>query len=82
MTAIEAQLLARLKELSPDRVAEVMDFVDFLTAREERAAAMRRLTAGLTKLDALQLPPLNEDEIDAEIQAMRRRRQGRAELNI
>ncbi len=82
MTAIEAQLIAQLKKLPPNLVAEVMDFVDFLTAREERAAAAKRLTAGLEKLGALQLPQLNEDEIEAEIQATRRRRQGLAELNI
>ena len=40
MTAIEAQLIAQLKKLPPHRVAEVVDFVDFLTAREERASGM------------------------------------------
>ena len=71
MTAIEAQLIERLKKLPPNRVAEVVDFVDFLPAREERAAAAQRLTAGLAKLDGLQLPPLSEDEVEAEIQAAR-----------
>lgn len=74
MTAIEAQLIARLKKLPPHRVAEVVDFVDFLAAREERAAATQRLTAGLAKLDALQLPSLPENEIEAEIQAARAER--------
>ncbi|MEO6278346.1 DUF2281 domain-containing protein [Roseateles sp.] len=74
MTAIEAQLIERLKKLPPNRVAEVVDFVDFLTAREERAAAAQRLTGGLAKLDAFQLPPLPEDEIEAEIQATRAER--------
>ena len=39
MTAIEAQLIERLKKLPPSRVAEVVDFVEFLSQREERAAA-------------------------------------------
>lgn len=46
MTAIESQLIERLKKLPPNRVAEVVDFVEFLAAREERAAAAQRLTEG------------------------------------
>ena len=71
MTAIEVQLMERLKKLPPARVAEVVDFVEFLAAREERAAAAQRLTEGLAKLDALNLPPVSEDEVEAEIQASR-----------
>ena len=39
MTAIETRLIERLKRLPPTRVAEVVDFVEFLASREERAAA-------------------------------------------
>jgi Protein of unknown function (DUF2281) len=53
MTAIEAQLIERLKKLPPSRVAEVVDFVEFLALREERAAAAQRLTQGLARVDAL-----------------------------
>jgi hypothetical protein len=77
MTAIEAQLLERLKKLPPSRVAEVVDFVEFLAAREERAAAAQRLTDGLARLDALKLPPISEDEVENEIQEMRRERRDR-----
>jgi hypothetical protein len=80
MTAIESQLIERLKKLPPSRVAEVVDFVEFLAAREERAAAAQRLTEGLARLDALNLPPVSEDEIEEEVQAARReRRDGRAQ---
>ena len=80
MTAIESRLMERLKKLPPGRVAEVVDFVEFLAAREERAAAAQRLTDGLARLDALNLPPLTEDEVEDEIQAARReRRDGRAQ---
>ena len=80
MTAIESQLMERLKKLPPSRVAEVVDFVEFLAAREERAAAAQRLTDGLARLDALNLPPITEDEVEDEIQAARRkRRDGRAQ---
>lgn len=74
MTAIESQLIERLKKLPPNRVAEVVDFVEFLAAREERAAAAQRLSDGLARLDALNLPPVSEDEVEEEVQAARRER--------
>ncbi|MDP9964603.1 uncharacterized protein DUF2281 [Variovorax beijingensis] len=77
MTAIETRLIERLKQLPPARVAEVVDFVEFLAAREERAAAAARLGESMSKLDALNLAPLSEDEIEEEVQAARQaRRQG------
>lgn len=80
MTAIESQLMERLKKLPPSRLAEVVDFVEFLAAREERAAAAQRLTEGQARLDALSLPPITEDEVEDEIQAARRERhEGRAQ---
>ena len=75
MTAIEVQLIERLKKLPPNRVAEVVDFVEFLASREERAAAAQRLTEGLARLGALKLPTISEDEIEEEIQASRKDRQ-------
>lgn len=77
MTAIEAQLIERLKKLPPSRVAEVVDFVDFLAAREERTAAAKRLTEGLARLDALNLPPISEDAVEDEVQAARSERRAR-----
>ena len=80
MTAIEVQLIERLKKLPPNRVAEVVDFVEFLASREERAAAAQRLTEGLARLDALNLPAITEDEVEEEVQAARREpRNGRAQ---
>ena len=75
MTAIEVQLMERLKKLPPARVAEVVDFVEFLALCEERAAAAQRLTEGLARLDALSLPPITDDEVEAEIQAVRQEQQ-------
>jgi hypothetical protein len=77
MTALETRLIERLKQLPPNRVAEVVDFVEFLAAREERAAAAMRLSDAFAKIDGLGLPPLSEEEIEAEVQADRQaRRQG------
>lgn len=64
-------LIEKIQQLPPQRLAEVEDFVDFLRTREERAAAGARLGESLAKLDALNLPPISDDEIAAEIQAAR-----------
>jgi hypothetical protein len=61
MTAIEAQLIERLKKLQPGRVA----------------AAAQRLTEGLARLDALERPAVTEDEVEAEIKAARQERRAR-----
>lgn len=77
MTAIETRLIERLKLLPLGRVAEVVDFVEFLAAREERSAAAARLGEAMAKLDALNLAPLSEQEVEQEVQAARQaRRQG------
>ena len=73
MTAIEAQLIEQVKKLPPGGVAEVVDFVEFMAAREKRAAAAHRFTQGLARLDALNLPPISESAVEAEIQAARQR---------
>lgn len=77
MTDIETRLIERLKQLPPGRVAEVVDFVEFLATREERATAAARLGEAMAKLDALNLAPLSEEEVEQEVQASRQaRRQG------
>lgn len=76
MNPVETQLIERLRALPPDRVAEVVDFVEFLATREDRAAAVKRLTDVFARLDALGLPAISEDEVEEEIQALRRERRG------
>lgn len=44
MSATEQALLEKIRQLPPQRLAEVEDFVDFLRAREER-----RLTKAAAK---------------------------------
>ncbi len=78
MTVIESQLLQRLQKLPPNRVAEVVDFVEFLAAREDRQAAARRLGESMAKLDALNLPPVTDDEVEAAVQESRRERRRQA----
>ncbi len=77
----EKTLLEKLQALPPERRAEVEDFVDFLKAREERGRdeAARRLGRAFEKLDALNLPPLTTEEVEAEIDAARTERRARAD---
>lgn len=77
MTAIESKLIETLKKLPSDRVAEVVDFVEFLAAREERATAAQRLTEALAKIDELNLPSVSEEEVTQEVQAARNERRAR-----
>ena len=74
MATIEPTLIEKLQKLPPQRLAEVKDFVEFLAAREERSTAGARLGESLARLDALNLPPLSDEEIAAEIQAARQDR--------
>ena len=80
MTALETQLLQRLKVLPPERVAEVVDFVEFLASRVQRAAAAQRLGSAMTRLDALNLPAMSEDEVEAEVDAFIERGQLRSKM--
>lgn len=77
MSTAEKSLIEKIRQLPPQRLAEVEDFVDFLRRREDRAAAGARLGESLAKLDALNLPPPSDDEIAAEIQAARQERGAR-----
>lgn len=66
-------LFDKLKTLPPERLAEVEDFVDFIKARDERArtSSARRLGEAMAKLDALNLPPMTTEEVQAEVDAAR-----------
>ena len=70
----EQTLLSKIKTLSPQQVAEVDDFVEFLSTRTRRNAALDRLLAIAPALQAAGLPPMSEQEIEAEIQAARAER--------
>ena len=78
MTVIESLLIQKLQKLPPNRFAEVVDFVEFLAAREERQAAARRLGESMAQLDALNLPPLTDDEVEEAVQESRRERRREA----
>jgi len=60
MTAIETGLIDKLKELPPQKLAEVEDFVDFLRSREER-----RLTQAAAKASEPAFAKVWENDEDA-----------------
>jgi hypothetical protein len=64
-------LLEKIQALPPERLGEVEDFVDFLAAKTRRLAAMDRLLATAPALETAGAPPITEDELQAEIDAVR-----------
>ncbi len=71
-------LIGKIRALPPERWAEVEDFVDFLTAKTSRLAAMDRLLAIAPALEAAGAPAMTEEAIQAEVDAVRRDRSGGA----
>lgn len=74
---IEQSLISKIKTLSPQQVAEVQDFVEFLATKSRKRAALDRLLAIAPALEAAGVEPMSEDEIDAEVKAARADRRAR-----
>ena len=79
MNAPEQLLLAKIKALSPQQVAEVEDFVEFLAAKDKRSAAFDRLLAIVPALEAAGMEPMTEVEITAEVKAARSERRAHSQ---
>jgi urease accessory protein UreF len=75
--AIEQSLISRINTLSPQQVAEVVDFVEFLATRQAKQAAWDRLLAIAPALEAAGVEPMSMDEINAEVKAARAERRAR-----
>lgn len=58
----EIELIEKLKDLPPERLAEVEDFVDFLRSRHDE----RRLTRAAAKLAESEFNKVWDNENDAE----------------
>jgi hypothetical protein len=74
-TKIEQNLIAKLRALAPEQISQVEDFVDFINAKRLRQAAFDRLLSVAPAIEAMNLSPLTDDDIDAEVAS------ARAELN-
>jgi hypothetical protein len=75
---LEEDLISKIRALTPQQVAEVNDFVEFLAAKARRGLALDRLLAIAPELRAAGAPPISDDEIEAEVQAARLERRARA----
>jgi hypothetical protein len=72
-------LIEKLKALPPEQRAEVEDFVDFLSARARKRAALDRLLAVAPMLEAAGVAPMSVDEVDEEVKAARAERRARVQ---
>jgi urease accessory protein UreF len=74
---VEQALISKLRTLSPQQVAEVEDFVEFLAGKARKRAAWDRLLAIAPALEAAGVAPMTEEEIAAEVKAARAERRAR-----
>jgi hypothetical protein len=75
MNAVTEQaLIAKLKALTPEQIIEVEDFMDFIAAKRSRQAAWDRLLSIAPALVAAGVQPMTEEEVMAEVQAVRTER--------
>lgn len=70
-------LMAKIRALPAERLAEVEDFVDFLATRTRRLTALDRLLAVAPALEAAGAPSMTEEQISAEVKAARAARRSR-----
>ena len=77
---VEQSLISKLRVLSPQQVAEVEDFVEFLALKSRKRQALDRLLLVAPAIEAANVAAgsqgLSEAEIEAEVMAVRRRGRG------
>lgn len=76
---VEQNLISKIRTLSPQQVAEVEDFVEFLATKARKRAAVDRLLSIAPALEAAGAGAMSEDEIAAEVAAAREERRTRQE---
>jgi hypothetical protein len=64
-------LIEKIEALPPQRVAEVEDFVEFLSAKAHRQMALERLLEIAPALEAAGAPPISEADVLGEVAAVR-----------
>jgi len=75
--SVEQNLISKIRTLTPQQVAEVEDFVEFLASKARKRSALNRLLAIAPALDAAGVTPMSEDEIAAAVAATRAARRAR-----
>ncbi len=76
-STVEEDLISKIGALSPQQLAEVEDFVEFLASKSRKRAALDRLVAVAPALEAARAAPMTDDEIQAEVDAVRTERHAR-----
>ena len=76
---VEQNLMSKIRTLSPQQVAEVEDFVEFLATKARKRAAVDRLLSIAPALEAAGAGATSEEEIAAEVAAAREERRTRQE---
>ena len=71
MRANAQSVIEKIRALPPERLAEVEDYIDFLTSKTRRRAAIDRLLAIAPALEEAGAPPIFEQETAAEVEAIR-----------
>ena len=77
MPSDKQALIDKIQALPAEQIAEVEDFVDFLAGKTRRLEAIDRLLAIAPALEAAGAPRLTEEEIGAEVKAVRAARRTR-----
>ena len=75
--AVEA-LIEKVKALPPEQRAEVEDFVDFLSGRARKRAALDRLLTIAPAIETAGGAPISMEDINAEVKAARAGRRARS----
>jgi hypothetical protein len=70
----EQNLISKIRGLTPQQVAQVEDFVEFLAAKSKRREALDRLLDIAPALEAAGVAPMSEEDIAAEVKAARAER--------
>lgn len=77
----EQVLLERLRRLAPEELAQVESFVGYLESKTLRRAALDRLLSIAPALEAAGAAPMSEQEIQAEVDAVRAERRARRQAD-
>jgi hypothetical protein len=77
MPSDKQALIDKIQALPAEQIAEVEDFVDFIASKTRRLDALGRLLAVAPALEAAGAPRLTEQEVDAEVKAVRIARRDR-----
>ena len=79
MSANEAKLLEKLRQLPVEKLIEVEDFVDFLANKARRQSAFDRLLAIAPALEAAGVAPMSDEEVVALVKEVRAERRASRE---